>query len=83
MEEMVESTGHASAGSLDWHSLPRLARQSASRNIGRELDALLELLPPGAAREFVQGLPRRARRVEVIAYLEALVRLLQVGERGR
>ncbi|MFY9716471.1 MAG: hypothetical protein WAK40_00840, partial [Thermoplasmata archaeon] len=33
--------------------------------------------------EFVRGLPRRSTREELIAYLEALVRLMQVEERRR
>jgi len=81
-EETIESTGHASTGRLDWDPLSRLSRQSGLRNLGKELDALLDLLPPGPAREFVRGLPHRARREELIASLEALVRLLQLSERG-
>jgi hypothetical protein len=50
------------------------------RNIGTDLDRLVELLPAGAAREFVRGLPRRADKWELLSNLEALVRLLQSRE---
>ena len=49
----------------------------AQRNIGTDLDRLVRLLPAGAAREFVRGIPRRIGRSELLANLEALVRLLQ------
>jgi hypothetical protein len=60
--------------------VPVWPRAPVQTNIGAGLDRLLELLPPGAAREFVRGLPRRAGREEVLANLEALVRVLQIWE---
>lgn len=49
----------------------------ARQNVGADLDRLVNLLPAGAAREFVHGLPRRLGREELLASLEALVRLIE------
>jgi hypothetical protein len=53
------------------------------RSVGPGLDHLIRLLPPGGAHEFVRGLPRRVTKEELLADLEALVRLLQVEELRR
>jgi hypothetical protein len=50
------------------------------RNVGDELDQLVRMLPSGAAREFARGLPRRLAREELLANLEALVRILHATE---
>ncbi len=51
----------------------------ARHNFGPALDRLSGLLPPGPAREFVRGLPRRCTRAELLVDLEAVVRLLLAG----
>ena len=50
-------------------------------SVGPGLDHLLRLLPPGGACEFARGPPRRMTKEELLADLEALVRLMQVEER--
>ncbi len=62
---------------------PSAARRGLRSNRGTELDRLARALPPGAALEFVRGLPRRSSQDELITYLEALVRVIQAGERRR
>ena len=52
-------------------------RLSTRMNVGADLDRLAQLLPAGAAREFVRDLPRRLGREEMLVCLEALVRLMQ------
>lgn len=58
-------------------------RRGRRTNRGAELDRLARALPAGAALEFVRGLPRRTTKEELLADLEALVRLLQQAEGGR
>lgn len=64
-------------------AVPSPAHRDPRSNRGAELDRLARVIPVGAALEFVRGLPRRSTREELIAYLEALVRLMQVEERRR
>ena len=64
---------------VEW-APPESPRVIARRNVGADLDRLMRLLRPGAAREFVRELPRRVDREQLFASLEALVRLLQVAE---
>ena len=64
---------------VEW-APPESLRVIVRRNVGADLDRLMRLLRPGAAREFVRELPRRVDREQLLASLEALVRLLQVAE---
>lgn len=63
--------------------IPPASRLLVRKNVGVDLDWLVQSLPRGAAREFVRRLPRRTGREELLADLEALVRLLQVEEGRR
>lgn len=75
----AEATGSLESGSrLGTFPIPPRPSPPARTNLGANLDRLAELLPVGAAREFVRGLPRRLGREELLASLEALVRLMQV-----
>jgi hypothetical protein len=64
-------------------SIPSGSRLTVRKNVGADLDRVVQLVPPGAAREFVRGLPRRVDREELLACLEALVRLMQVEQSRR
>ena len=83
IEEATESITQADAELEISSAFPSSILRHARRNIGADLDLLIVLLPSGAAREFVRGLPRRTGPGELLASLEALVRLLQVEEGRR
>ena len=81
---MIERDTEATRPAVTESEVPRVPHavypSSGRRNLGTDLDRLLELLPAGPAREFVRSLPRRADKWELLSNLEALVRLLQSRE---
>jgi hypothetical protein len=62
---------------------PPLLLRPKRENIGAELDRLIRVLPSGAARNFARGLPRRIDHFELLACLEALVRMIQAEGEDR